>query len=346
MLKSPVFSVIGENIHTTRVLMRKGKRVTLDPNGRECVTYRGVDGVQQFMTIPDEFKRTKVYEEGRAKHFMIAVSKGMSEDPYEQKQGEAYIAVEIERQERFGSTFLDLNIDEISHRIEIQKKAIKWLVGFFGSISNLPPSIDSSSPEIISAGLEEYERIGRPQGDPMINSASLERVGVLDLVSAHKGHVIVTAAGFDSMPSDEEGRLENAVKMVDQCRDRNISFDRIHIDPLLFPISVDQTFGNHYLEAVRLMRMEFGEEVRITGGLSNVSFGLPARRLINDTFIRLAIDAGVDSGILNPIESNWSRVMGLDLESDRVKVAMDMLLGRDEFCMNFIASFREGRLAD
>ena len=326
--------------------MRKGKRVTLDPNGRECVTYRGVDGVQQFMTIPDEFKRTKVYEEGRVKHFIIAVSKGMSEDPCEQKQGEAYIAVEIERQERFGSTFLDLNIDEISHRIEIQKKAIKWLVGFFGSISNLPPSIDSSSPEIINAGLEEYERIGRPQGDPMINSASLERVGVLDLVSAHKGHVIVTAAGFDSMPSDEQGRLENAVKIVDQCRDRNISFDRIHIDPLLFPISVDQTFGNHYLEAVRLMRMEFGEEVRITGGLSNVSFGLPARRLINDTFIRLAIDAGVDSGILNPIESNWSRVMGLDLESDRVKVAMDMLLGRDEFCMNFIASFREGRLAD
>ena len=100
--------------------MRKGKRITLDPKGRECVTYRGADGVQQFMTIPDEFKRTKVYEEGRVKHFMIAVSKGMSEDPYEQKQGEAYIAVEIERQERFGSTFLDLNIDEISHRIEIQ----------------------------------------------------------------------------------------------------------------------------------------------------------------------------------------------------------------------------------
>ena len=346
MLKSPGFSVIGENIHTTRVLMRKGKRVGLDPNGRESVIYRGLDGIEQFMTIPDEFKKTKVYEEGRVKHFMIAVSKGMSEDPYEQKQGEAYIAVEIERQERFGSTFLDLNVDEISYKIEIQTKAIKWLVGFYGSISNLPPSIDSSSPEIINVGLEEYERIGRPQGDPMINSASLERVGVLDLVSGHKGHVIVTSAGFDGMPSDENGRLENAAKMVDQCRDRNISLDRIHIDPLLFPISVDQTFGNHYLEAVRLMRMEFGEEVRITGGLSNVSFGLPSRRLINDTFIRLAIDAGVDSGILNPIESNWSRVMGLNMESDRVKIAMDMLLGRDEFCMNFIGSFREGRLSD
>ncbi|MAP37877.1 MAG: hypothetical protein CL698_09610 [Chloroflexi bacterium] len=338
--------MIGENIHTTRVLMRKGKRVGLDPNGRESVIYRGTDGVKQFMTIPDEFKKTQVYEEGRVKHFMIAVSKGMSEDPYEQKEGESYIAAEIERQERFGSNFLDLNIDEISYKIENQKKAIKWLVGFYGSISNLPPSIDSSSLEIINVGLEEYERIGRPQGDPMINSASLERVGVLDLVSGHKGHVIVTAAGLDGMPSDEEGRLENAAKMVDQCRDRNISFDRIHIDPLLFPISVDQTFGNHYLEAVRLMRMEFGGDIRITGGLSNVSFGLPSRRLINDTFIRLAIDAGVDSGILNPIESNWSRVMGLNMESDRVKIAMDMLLGRDEFCMNFIGSFREGRLSD
>ena len=326
--------------------MRKGKRVGLDPNGRESVIYRGTDGVKQFMTIPDEFKKTQVYEEGRVKHFMIAVSKGMSEVPYEQKEGESYIAAEIERQERFGSNFLDLNIDEISYKIENQKKAIKWLVGFYGSISNLPPSIDSSSLEIINVGLEEYERIGRPQGDPMINSASLERVGVLDLVSGHKGHVIVTAAGLDGMPSDEEGRLENAAKMVDQCRDRNISFDRIHIDPLLFPISVDQTFGNHYLEAVRLMRMEFGGDIRITGGLSNVSFGLPSRRLINDTFIRLAIDAGVDSGILNPIESNWSRVMGLNMESDRVKIAMDMLLGRDEFCMNFIGSFREGILSD
>ena len=326
--------------------MRKGKRVGLDPNGRESVIYRGTDGVKQFMTIPDEFKKTQVYEEGRVKHFMIAVSKGMSEVPYEQKEGESYIAAEIERQERFGSNFLDLNIDEISYKIENQKKAIKWLVGFYGSISNLPPSIDSSSLEIINVGLEEYERIGRPQGDPMINSASLERVGVLDLVSGHKGHVIVTAAGLDGMPSDEEGRLENAAKMVDQCRDRNISFDRIHIDPLLFPISVDQTFGNHYLEAVRLMRMEFGGDIRITGGLSNVSFGLPSRRLINDTFIRLAIDAGVDSGILNPIESNWNRVMGLNMESDRVKIAMDMLLGRDEFCMNFIGSFREGRLSD
>ena len=326
--------------------MRKGKRVGSDPNGRESVIYRGTDGIKQFMTIPDEFKKTQVYEEGRVKHFMIAVSKGMSEDPYEQKEGESYIAAEIERQERFGSNFLDLNIDEISYKIENQKKAIKWLVGFYGSISNLPPSIDSSSLEIINVGLEEYERIGRPQGDPMINSASLERVGVLDLVSGHKGHVIVTAAGLDGMPSDEEGRLENAAKMVDQCRDRNISFDRIHIDPLLFPISVDQTFGNHYLEAVRLMRMEFGGDIRITGGLSNVSFGLPSRRLINDTFIRLAIDAGVDSGILNPIESHWSRVMGLNMESDRVKIAMDMLLGRDEFCMNFIGSFREGILSD
>ena len=123
MSKSPVFSVIGENIHTTRVLMRKGKRVGSDPNGRESVIYRGTDGIKQFMTIPDEFKKTKVYEEGRVKHFMIAVSKGMSEDPYEQKEGESYIAAEIERQERFGSNFLDLNIDEISYKIENQKKA-------------------------------------------------------------------------------------------------------------------------------------------------------------------------------------------------------------------------------
>ena len=93
------------------------------------------------------------------------------------------------------------------------------------------------------------------------------------------------------------------------------------------------------------MRAEFGDGIHITGGLSNVSFGLPARRLINDTFIRLCMGSGVDSGILNPIESRIDRIESLDMKTDRVMLAADMLLGKDPFCMNFIQAFRDGRLA-
>ena len=92
------------------------------------------------------------------------------------------------------------------------------------------------------------------------------------------------------------------------------------------------------------VRETYGPEVHITGGLSNVSFGLPKRKLINDTFIHLGIEAGIDAGIMDPIQSKISEVVNLDSDSERVGLARDMLLGRDDFCMNYIQAFRDGKL--
>ena len=337
------FIVIGENIHTTRVFLRSGKRVGKDPEGNESVLYKTHKGQNSFLNIPDEFKSTKTYQEGRIKHFMVAVSAGMSNSKTNQDKAKDYIASEIYRQERAGSKFLDLNVDEISYKIDIQKSAMKWLVGFYSTVAKVPPSIDSSSPEIIKAGLEEYSRIGFPQGAPMINSASLERLDVLDIAEHYNTNVVITSAGDSGMPSNASERLKNASTMMAFCHERNISHERIHIDPLVFPISVDQTFGNDYLDAVRNMRDEFGPDVYITGGLSNVSFGLPARKVINDTFIRLAIEAGVNSGIVNPIESRMERILDLDMSREDIQLAKAMLIGEDEFCMNFIQSYRDGK---
>ena len=345
-MSSSDFTIIGENIHTTRVLMRNGRRIGKNKDGSEAILYRGFSGDESFMTIPDHFKETQVYQEGRVKHIMVAVRKGMSEIVDDQREGEDYILAEIKRQEGCGSDFLDLNIDELSYELEVQKQAMTWLVGFYSAVASVPPSIDSSSSDILKAGLEEYSARGQPQGPPLVNSASFERVEVLDLVAEHETHVIVTAAGSSNMPSDEFERVHNAQLMLNHCESIKIAKKRIHVDPLLFPIAVDQTFGNHYLTSVQLMRKEFGNEVRISGGLSNVSFGLPARRLINDTFIRLAMEAGTNSGIVNPVESRIERVMSLDMNSERVKIAKNMLLGEDEFCMNFIKSFREGKLTE
>tara|TARA_Y100001934_G_scaffold151548_1_gene181653 strand:+ start:1219 stop:2271 length:1053 start_codon:yes stop_codon:yes gene_type:complete len=344
-LNNRAFAIIGENIHTTRVLLQKGKRIGPNHRGEESVLYKNALGEDSFLVIPQKFKETQVYKEGRVKHFMIAVQKGISDNPDEQKEGEAYILSEIRRQERYGSTFLDLNVDEISHRIEIQKEAMSWLVNYYCEVATLPPSIDSSSLEILQVGLEEYDKCGKPQGSAMVNSASLERIDALDFVEQHECHVIVTAAALDGMPSNSEERVENASEMVENCLSKDISLDKIHVDLLLFPISVDQTFGNHYLDAVRDIREKYGDDIYITGGLSNVSFGLPMRRLINETFIRLAIDAGIDSGIINPVENRIERIMALDIDSERVQIARDMLLGHDEFCMNYISSYRDGKLA-
>ena len=339
------FVVIGENIHTTRVVRRDGRRGGLDNDGNEAVLFKNIFGEPAFLTIPDNFKDNKIYREGRVKHFMIAILEGMSEVSDDCGKGSDFILAEVKRQELAGSQFLDLNVDEISYHLDLQKKAMQWVVSLYCTFAKVPPSIDSSSMEILEYGLETYAKCGSPQGPPMVNSASLERIDALDLVKEYDAHVVVTASGAEGMPTNDIERIDNVRLMLTECDNRGVSLDRVHIDGLVFPISVDQSFGLHYLEAVSAMRSEFGGGVHITGGLSNVSFGLPARRLINDTFIRLCMSSGVDSGILNPIESRIDRIEALDMETDRVMLAADMLLGKDPFCMNFIQAFRDGRLS-
>ena len=72
---------------------------------------------------------------------------------------------------------------------------------------------------------------------------------------------------------------------------------------------------------------------------------MPNRKLINQTFIHLAIDAGIDAGLIDPIQTKLDAVLALQTDSERVKYASDMLLGKDDFCMNFIQAHRDGKLA-
>ena len=335
------FVTVGENIHATRVVLRNGRKTTTLENGTEAVPFTDEDGEQRFLTVPDWYKKTQPYDQGQIKHFMIAARKGIGDDTDEAAEGAAYVHAEIRRQTEAGADFLDLNVDEISPNLDVQKRAMAWLVETFQEKSTLPPSIDSSNPEIIAAGLTHYD--GRA-GKPMINSCSLERLETLDSVVEYGARVIVTAAGDAGMPQDDEERVENADRVMAAAAARGVPLGDMYVDGLVFPISVDQQSGGHYFDAVRELRNRYGPEIHITGGLSNVSFGLPKRRLINDTFIYLALEAGIDSGIIDPVQSKMSAVFDLDMDSERMKLAADMLLGRDEFCMSFIKAYRDGRL--
>ena len=163
------------------------------------------------------------------------------------------------------------------------------------------------------------------------------------MVREHDARVIVLATGDSGMPEDEEERIENARAIIDLALSGGVAMEDIFCDAVIFPISVDPRYGNHYFDAVRRIREEF-PGLRIGMGLSNVSFGMPNRKLINQAFIRLAIEAGVDAGLMDPIQTKLSDVLGLDTESERVRLAIDMLEGRDDFCMSYIQAYRDGRL--
>ena len=334
------FVTIGENIHTTRILLRKGKRIVRNPDGVESVIYRNSAGETRYLPIPEAVKQTQDYQEGRVKHVKIAVLAAQAGGA-ESEEGLSYLRYLVERQLSAGVDFLDLNVDEVSLKLNEQKEAMQWLVGTVQAMSPVPVSVDSSNIEIIQAGLEACRD---KSGRNLLNSASLERLEALDLAREHDTKVIVTAAGEKGMPQNEVERLENASRMVEAALARGISLDSIYVDVLVFPISVDGQFGHHALETIRQLRARYGSEMHITGGLSNVSFGLPRRRLINDVFILLSVEAGADSGIIDPVASNLQSILSMDRQAGTYRMTEDLLLGRDRHCKNFLRAYRKGEL--
>lgn len=335
------FTTIGENIHTTRVLLRRGKRIAQAPDGRESVRFKDRNGNNRYLPIPDSTKRTQDYEEGRVKHVGIAVRTAMS-DGVDAPMAHEYLATLVDRQEHAGAHYLDLNVDEVSLKPEEQQQAMTWLARTVQTTGSTSLSIDSSNSETIHIGLEAVD--AELSGRPLLNSASLERIEVLDDATHFNARVVVTAAGDSGMPTGSDERVHNASMIIEAALAKGINDDDIFVDPLVFPISVDTDFGNHCLDAIRTIRSRFGPEIHITGGFSNVSFGMPQRRLINDAFLLLAVQAGADSGIVDPVTSRFETVRNMDLSSTRYLIAEDLLLGRDYRCKTFLRAHRKGEL--
>jgi 5-methyltetrahydrofolate--homocysteine methyltransferase len=166
----------------------------------------------------------------------------------------------------------------------------------------------------------------------------------LNLVLTYDTQVIVTASGSEGMPDGSEQRIEFASRMVDAALAKGISLAKIYVDALVFPISVDGRFGLHYLDAVKTIRDKYGPEIHLTGGLSNVSFGLPKRKIINDVFINLAVESGADGGIVDPVSSQMNEIFGIDWNKQAYRITREMLLGQDEHCANYLAAYRNQTL--
>jgi 5-methyltetrahydrofolate--homocysteine methyltransferase len=334
------FIIIGENIHATRVLLRSGRNVAADAAG-EWIVFRDATGAERRLPVPEWHRATDEHAAGRLKHVAIAIRTGMGGGP-DRDAALAYLRSLADRQVRAGAAFLDVNVDELSPMLAEQKAAMRWLVEQVQGWAEVPISVDSSHPEIIREGLDAC----RPGSRPMLNSASLERRDAVGMAVEIGGPIVVTAAGASGMPSDTDERVANASRMVEAAFAAGIDPGDVYIDPLIFPISVDDAFGSHALGAIAELRQRFGPDVNITGGMSNVSFGIPARKLINEAFLRLAIDAGADSGIIDPVSTDLELVRTLDIDAGAHALARDAILGADPGCRLFLKAYRAGEFAE
>ena len=342
---APPFIVIGENIHTSRVVKRDGGvRIGRTASDEAAVRVPLPGGGERLLPIQPAIRDTREFASGRVKHVMAAVLEGVTGGP-DADLAATYVRWMAARQITGGAAYLDLNVDEYSPDVDGRLAAMAWLVPVVGPVSSVPLSIDSSDSAVMAVGLDAIDRAWAGGARPLLNSAAADRQDVLDL-AAERGCPVVLSSTGATMPTGTEERMVRAIEMVEMAQGHGLPLSALHVDPLVIPIGVDAEAGTAYLEAVRQLRERYGPDLHITGGVSNVSFGMPARRLISDVFLDLCVQAGQDSGIVDPVAADIARALTPDRDAEAYRLAADLLTGADAFGVEFIDAFRSGRIGD
>lgn len=334
--------VVGENIHCTRIYKVSGNFVKKLDDGGFAIVYGGKADTR-LLPIPGHFLQTADWESGKIKHCAVAVWQGLYGDVAGKAAALDYLRYLALRQEKADASFLDVNVDEFSTDIAERCRAISWVAEVVQATATIPLSIDSSNPAILRAGLAACDP---KRGRPMVNSVSLERQESISVAAEFKAVVIASAAGEKDLPSNTEQRLANINRLMPMLDKAGIRGGDVYVDPLVFPIATDSNNAQSFLEAVASIRKAYGPQIHISGGLSNVSFGMPARKLINQVFTWLVVEAGGDSGILDPLQMNAKILSAVDTTSESFKLARALLTGDDMFGAEFIMAHREGRLVE
>jgi 5-methyltetrahydrofolate--homocysteine methyltransferase len=246
-----------------------------------------------------------------------------------EKRDTEFICKIAREQAEAGAHYIDVNAGTF---IEQEVDYLCWLVDTVQSEVNLPLCLDSPDPEALS------EAIKRHKGEPMINSISLEKdrfQSLLPVITSQPCHVVALCMAQTSMPVTVEERVQVGSELIKRLTDEGIPLEKIYVDPLVQPVSVDIGMGIATLGAINKIMNDF-PGVNTICGLSNISFGLPERHLINRSFLALCISYGLSAAILDPTDNKLMAAL----------LAVEMLLGRDEYCENFIDAYQSGRIAE
>ena len=231
-----------------------------------------------------------------------------------------------------GADYLDVNA---AARVTEELDDLAWLIETVQAVTDVSLCVDSPNPAAIERGLTLIKASGRP-GRPLVNSITGEpdRLhGILPLVVEYGCPVVALTSDQTGIPSTVEDRVRIADRIVAEAGRYGVPLADIYFDPLVLPISTDVRNGTLFLEALRAIKAQH-PGVKTISGLSNVSYGLPKRKIVNRAFLLMALQAGMDAAIMDP----------LDLELMALLRAGELVLGHDEYCMNYLKAYRAGLL--
>jgi len=223
-----------------------------------------------------------------------------------------------------GADFIDVNAG-----VFMGKEAgyLKWLVTTVQEELEAPCCIDSPDPQAIEAALSVHK------GTPMINSISMEKErydALMPIIAGTDYKVVALCMSDAGMPETAEARLTIAEELINNLVKNNVALENIYVDPLVQPLSTNDNYGTEFLTSIEMIMSRF-PGIHTVCGLSNISYGLPERMLLNQTFMVMAITKGLDGAIVNPLDNKMMAAI----------VTAETLAGKDEWCAEYLQAYRQ-----
>jgi len=242
------------------------------------------------------------------------------------RRDEGYIANLARAQATTGADFIDVNAGGSG---EDGIAVMEWLVEVVQTATDKPLAIDSDTSDIIEAALRKYrgERL-------VINSVTAEPARLASigrLAAERQAWLVALTMGERGIPKNVEERLAACEVIMVHLTRLGMAAEQVFFDPLVLPIAVDTNQALVTLETIKQIKYRY-PDAKTVMGLSNISYGLPNRKLINRAFLLMAAYAGLDAVIVDPLD-----VKAMSL----VKVA-DMITGKDPSCRGYLRANRNG----
>jgi 5-methyltetrahydrofolate--homocysteine methyltransferase len=245
-----------------------------------------------------------------------------------EQKNKLFIHNEAIAQANAGADYIDVNAGLFAAK-EVDNLA--WLVDVVQEVTTLPLCVDSSNPEVIKSVLPRVERT------PMLNSITLDKERfdlLLPLIMERSCKIIGLCQSDEKAAHTTSEKTDMAQELIMRLSEGGVPVEDIFIDPLVFPLATDIDSARSTLDAFSTIRNNF-PEVHLICGLTNVSFGLPERKLINRSFLGASIVMGLDAVIIDPTDRKLMASLKAGL----------LITGKDPFSRGYIESFRNGLLS-
>jgi cobalamin-dependent methionine synthase I len=247
-----------------------------------------------------------------------------------QERDSAFIQDLALRQFQAGATYLDVN-SGLALYPEEEAEDFVWLVPTIQAVADVPLCIDSAHGMVIESALKLHK------GQAMINSVNGDEANmemVFSLARTYDCKVIaLTSSKKAGIPKTSADRLKIVEKIVTEAQHQGIALENIYFDCLVMPIATAASNAVLFLETLQEIKQTY-PAAKTVSGLSNISFGLPSRKLLNQVFLILSLGFGMDAAILDPTDK---KIMAMLLTTEA-------MLGRDAYCTQYIQAYKEGKL--